>query len=169
MTGHTIPRPILRLPFRNHHIRPFSSITRHLLPEPQSTMLLNHLPPPIISTDPTEFRPTISHPPTTTTTPQTRPHPQGPRRLHGPRLRSSNPRHHRPSLRPRRNRSLLPRHGPRTPSLPAFPPRRHLRTARPFPRRAAKMATAQHQRRTHIRTWGRAFCEYAQAEPERCV
>ncbi|KAL8760278.1 MAG: hypothetical protein Q9199_000177 [Rusavskia elegans] len=37
MASHTLPRPILRLPFRNHHIRPFSSTTPHLLPEPQNT------------------------------------------------------------------------------------------------------------------------------------
>ncbi|KAL8999779.1 MAG: hypothetical protein Q9169_001452 [Polycauliona sp. 2 TL-2023] len=36
MAGHTLPKPILRLPFRTHHIRPFSSTTSHLHPEPQN-------------------------------------------------------------------------------------------------------------------------------------
>ncbi|KAI4275614.1 MAG: hypothetical protein L6R38_005834, partial [Xanthoria sp. 2 TBL-2021] len=37
MASHTLPRPFLRLPFQKHHIRPFSSTTPHLLPEPQHT------------------------------------------------------------------------------------------------------------------------------------
>ncbi|KAL8805071.1 MAG: hypothetical protein Q9182_002161 [Xanthomendoza sp. 2 TL-2023] len=39
MASHTLPRPILRLPFRTHHIRPFSNTPPHHLPEPQSTNL----------------------------------------------------------------------------------------------------------------------------------
>ena len=165
MASHILPRPILRLPFRNHQIRPFTSTASYLLPEPQSTMLLNHLLPPLHSLTQLELRSTISHPSTTTTTtPQTRPHTQRPHRLHRPRFRCPNPRRHSPALRPRRNRSLLPRHRPRTTPLPAFPPRRHLRTARPLPRRAAKMAATQHEQR---RTWRTR--EHADAESERCV
>ncbi|CAL8579143.1 hypothetical protein XPA_004897 [Xanthoria parietina] len=36
MASHTLPRPFLRLAFRTHPIRPFSSTTPHLLPSPQN-------------------------------------------------------------------------------------------------------------------------------------
>ncbi|KAL8728321.1 MAG: hypothetical protein Q9166_005464 [cf. Caloplaca sp. 2 TL-2023] len=37
MASHILPRPILRLPFRNHYTRSFSSTTSNLLPEPQNS------------------------------------------------------------------------------------------------------------------------------------
>ncbi|KAL8676130.1 MAG: hypothetical protein Q9186_007322 [Xanthomendoza sp. 1 TL-2023] len=62
MASHTLPRPILRLPFRTHHIRPFSTTQPHHLPEPQSPSSFNRLPPtPQLSKTP---------PPNPSTTPQ---------------------------------------------------------------------------------------------------
>ncbi|KAI4100124.1 MAG: hypothetical protein LQ339_005646 [Xanthoria mediterranea] len=53
MASHTLPRPFLRLPFRTHPIRPFSSTTPHLLPSPQNTP-----PPPTTPTPQPQQKPT---------------------------------------------------------------------------------------------------------------
>ncbi|CAO1597397.1 hypothetical protein XANCAGTX0491_001206 [Xanthoria calcicola] len=55
MASHTLPRPFLRLPFRTHPIRPFSSTTPHLLPSLQNPP---PPPPPTPNPQPQQQKPT---------------------------------------------------------------------------------------------------------------
>ncbi|KAL8927387.1 MAG: hypothetical protein Q9172_001385 [Xanthocarpia lactea] len=71
MASYTLPRPILRLPFKNYYTRPFSSTIPRPLPEPQSTHpspslslpFPNHHPDPTIASPPAPSPPPNSRAP----------------------------------------------------------------------------------------------------------